>query len=434
MRAITTVVTIFSLGAAPLWAQPPAPVHLTLQDAEALSLKNHPQVLAAQDVISAANQRTTQARAAYYPEFRGDTTGTQANPQARIGAGYLTDSAIFDHYGFGVTLNQLITDSGRTSNLVATARLRASASEQDFQATRYDVLVGVNNAYFGTLRSQALVRVAQETVAARQLLVNQVTALAQNNLRSQLDVSFAAVNLAQAQLLLIGTQNEVQRYYAELTRALGEDQAASYELVEAALPPSPPADVEMLVAQAIQNRPELSSLRLNLEAANKFERAEKELSYPTVSLIGVGGYMPYFKQEALPRVTPNEYEGLGVNVNIPIFNGHLFTARREEAHYRALEADQRLRDRQQQVVRDVRAAWTTANTAYQRLDVTAQFLREATLALNLAQGRYDLGLASIVELTQAQLNVTQAEIENLSAKYDFQSQYATLQYTIGGLR
>jgi outer membrane protein len=144
--------------------------------------------------------------------------------------------------------------------------------------------------------------------------------------------------------------------------------------------------------------------------------------------------MPYVDQITLPRVIPGEYEGAAVNVQIPVFNGHLFSARRQEAHYRALEADQRLRDRLQQVERDVRDTWGTAMTAYQRLDVTAQFLREATLALSLAQGRYDLGLSTIVELTQGQLNVTQAEIENLSAKYDYQMQYATLQYTIGALR
>ena len=61
-------------------------------------------------------------------------------------------------------------------------------------------------------------------------------------------------------------------------------------------------------------------------------------------------------------------------------------------------------------------------------------LREATLGLQLAQGRYDLGLASVVELTQSQLNVTNAEIENLNAKYDYQMQYAALQFTIGLVR
>jgi len=74
------------------------------------------------------------------------------------------------------------------------------------------------------------------------------------------------------------------------------------------------------------------------------------------------------------------------------------------------------------------------NDAYQRIDVTAQFLRHAALALDLAKGRYDLGLSSIVELTQAQLNLTEAAIENLNAKYDYQFQNAALQYTIGLLR
>src|SRR6202040_2728001 len=107
------------------------------------------------------------------------------------------------------------------------------------------------------------------------------------------------------------------------------------------------------------------------------------------------------------------------------------SARREAARQRAMEADQRLRDQQERVARDVLVAWAGAITAFQRIDVTAQFLRQAALALDLARGRYNLGLSSVVELTQAQLNQTQAEIENLSAKYDYQSQNAALQYTVG---
>ena len=188
------------------------------------------------------------------------------------------------------------------------------------------------------------------------------------------------------------------------------------------------------MAQATSSRPELASLQLSRDAAYRFERAEKDLSYPTASLVGVGGYMPYIDQITLPRVIPGEYEGVAVNVQIPILNGGLFKARREEAHFRALEADQRLRNEAEAIARDVRSVWASANVAYQRLDVTAQLLRQAALALQLAQGRYDLGLSNIVELTTAQLNVTTAEIENLNAKYDYQTQYATLQYTLGALR
>jgi outer membrane protein len=434
MRCNIATAVLILISACLVWAQPAAPVKLSLQEAEALALKNHPLVQAAQNSVSAMNQRILQARAPYYPVLAGDITGSQGNPQARIGAGALSASRLFDRVGQGITLTQLITDWGRTSNLVASSRLQAGAAQQTYEATRYGVLVRVNQDYFNTLRSQALVKVAQETVAARQLLADQVTALFNNKLRSELDVSFADVNLSQAKLLLIQTQDQVQEAYAELTRALGAQQPAAYALVEEPLPPSPPADAEALVAKALGDRPELASLRLSRDASYRFERAERDLAFPTASLIGVGGYMPYINQITLPRVIPNEYEGVAVNVQIPILNGGMFKARREEAHFHALEADERLRDEEDAIARDVRTAWAAAMTAYQRLDVTAQLLRQASLALDLAQGRYNLGLSSIVELTQAQLNVTQAQIENLSAKYDYQSQYATLQYTLGALR
>jgi outer membrane protein len=409
-------------------------VKLNLREAEALALKNHPQVLAAQHAAAALNQRVDEAKSAYYPALSGEVTGSQGNQQARIGAGFLTDSRLFNRFGQGIALSQLITDSGRTPNLVAASRLQAGAAGQTAQAARYDVLVGVNQAYFATLRAQAMVKVAQETVAARQLLADQVTALFNNKLRSELDVSFVDVNVSQAKLLLLEAQDQVQGAFAELTRALGFQQAAVYQLADEPLPPSPPPNPEDLVMQALSNRPELASLKMSSDAAYRLERAEKDLSYPTASLVGVGGYMPYIDQITLPHVIPGEYEGVAVNIQIPILNGGLFKARRQEAHFRALEADQRLRDEAEAIARDVRTAWSTSTVAYQRLDVTAQLLRQATLALDLAQGRYNLGLSTIVELTQGQLNVTAAEIENLSAKYNYQSQYATLQYTLGALR
>ncbi|MGC9944837.1 MAG: TolC family protein [Bryobacteraceae bacterium] len=411
----------------------PTPPPLTLPEAEAIAVKNHPQVQAAQLNYQASQQAVAEARAAYFPTLEGDVTGSQANPQSRIGAGYLSASRLWDRFGQGITLSQLITDSGRTRNLVASSRLQSQASSQQAQATRYDVLLRVNQAYFQALQAEALVKVAEGTVAARQLLVDQVTALAQNKLRSQLDVSFASVNLAQAKLMLIRAQDGVQQAFAELTRALGLDQQQTYKLNEEPLPPSPAADSAKMVAQAFQQRPELAGVRLERDSAYRFERAEHDLSYPTVSLVGVGGFIPLIHQQTAVPVSP-EYESAAVNVQIPIFNGGLFAARREAARFKAQAADQRVRDLEEGVARDVRVAWSDSQTAYHQLDVTAELLRQATMALDLAQGRYNLGLSSIVELTQAQLNLTQAEVENLGAKYDYQKAYAGLQYATGMLR
>jgi outer membrane protein len=414
-------------------AQSTAPLQLTLQDAEALALKNHPQVLAARATSLEFNQLVVETRSAYFPTFDAELTGSGGNPRGRIGAGYLAASSLFDRLGTGISLSQLITDSGRTPNLVASSRLQAQASQQTYEATRYDVLLAVNQAYFNALRAQALVKVAEETVAERQLLADQVTALEKNKLRSLVDVAFADVNLSEAKLLLLRAQDEVRAAFAELTRALGAQQESNYKLVDEPLPPSPPSDADSLIAQAFSNRPDLLSLQLQRDAAVKFERAERDLSFPTVSLVGVAGAIPEINQILATRI-PNNYEAAALNVEVPIFNGHLFAARRAAAQYQAQAEDQRVRDLQERIARDVRVAWSSSRTAFQNLDVTAELLREATLALDLAQGRYNLGLSSIVELSQAQLNLTQAEIENLSAKYDYQSIYATLQYTMGLLR
>jgi outer membrane protein len=147
-----------------------------------------------------------------------------------------------------------------------------------------------------------------------------------------------------------------------------------------------------------------------------------------VSAVAAGGLAPAYQA---PLV--DHYEAGGINVNVPIFNGFLFSARHAEANFRAQAADQAQRELADRISRDVRVAWANEVTAYQNLDVAAQLLKSADLALNLSQGRYKLGLSSIVELSEAQLNLTSAQIDNTNAKYDFQIQQAIVAYQIGQL-
>ncbi len=415
-----------------LRAQAAAPT-LSLADAEAMALKNHPQILASQSLSLRSDQLTREARSAYYPALTGEITGAQANVDARLGAGVLNDPRLFNHFGSGLSLSQLITDSGRTSNLVAQARLQAQASREDLKASRYDVLLNVNQAYDEVLLAQQLVRVSIETVAARQTVVGQTSELFKNQLKSQVDVSFAQVNLVDAKLMLLRARNRLSEAYASLGEALGTQQAVAYQLADVPMPPGPPDDPGELIHQAFQNRPELASLRLQSEADQKFVRAERDLKLPSVNLTAVGGALPYINAGNANPDIPEGYESVGVNVQIPLFNGHLFSARRQAAEYQLQATDQRTRDLQNRIVRDVRTAWERVQTAYQAIAATAELLQQSELSLKLAQGRYNLGLASIVELTQAQLSLTQAQVQNVSAKYDYQEAYAVLQYTMGVL-
>jgi len=414
----------------PLWAAPPqAPApKLTLKDAEAMALRNHPLLQAATYDAEAANQVAREEKSAYYPTATASLTGAGAMSNSRIAAGALNNPLILTRYSNGLEVQQLITDFGRTSNLVTSARLGAKAASASAQQTAQDVLLAVNRAYFGVLRAEAVLKVAEETVKARQILADQVTTLEKNKLKSMLDVSFAEVNLSQARLLLVQAQNDQKAADAELANALGLANPQPFDLGEEPMPPTPPADPIDLIAQALQNRPDLSSARFSHDAALRYARAERDLWMPTVSAAGAAGLTPAYQAPLSDR-----YAAAGINVNIPIFNGFLFSARHQEANLRAQAADQGMRDLAERIARDVRTAWLDAGTAYQRLAVTAQLLHQATLALDLAQGRYNLGLSSIVELSQAQLNLTQAQIADTSAKYDFQIQSAVLSYQIGQL-
>jgi outer membrane protein len=291
------------------------------------------------------------------------------------------------------------------------------------------VLLDVDRAYFGVLRAQAVQHVAQATVDARQLAFDQVDALARSNLRSGLDVSFARVNLSTAKLLLVQAQNDTARASAALAAALGGTTPPQQPLAEEPVPPAPPAAAEPLLADALRQRPDLAAARLTAESASTFAVAESALKRPSLTLAGAFGTLPYYQAGISDR-----YAAVGVNVNVPLFNGNLYSARGAEAAARASALDQRVRDLENQIRRDVQTAWLNARTAFERLDLTNQLLQQATQSLDLAQQRYALGLGSFVELNQAQLNQTQAELDAASARYDYQVQTAALAFATGARR
>jgi outer membrane protein len=133
------------------------------------------------------------------------------------------------------------------------------------------------------------------------------------------------------------------------------------------------------------------------------------------------------------ETVPSKYGAVGVNVSVPIFNGGLFKSRQAEAELRAKALGQNESDLELRIARDVRIAWLNATQAYDRLAITRQLLANAQSAADLAQTRYDLGLGSIVELSQAQLALTSAQIADTSALYDYQALRSVLSYQIGAL-
>jgi outer membrane protein len=269
-------------------------------------------------------------------------------------------------------------------------------------------------------------RAARDAQANRKLISTQINALAQSQLRSTLDVNFANVLESEAELAVMRAESAVQRQRVHLATAMGESRPVSAALVDVTLPVALPPDASSYLSEALAQRADLRASIARGTASERFAAAEKRLSYPTLNVIGAAGEIPFHD-----RTLHDDYAAIGFNLNIPIFNGGLFAARRSEAE---LEAQARRSDAAEaklEVNEQVRDTWYQANEAYCSLDVSARLVAQSKEALRLAQARYEAGLGSIVELNEAQLSETSAEITAAGANYDYLSRRAELDYAAG---
>ena len=423
--AVAAMLLVFQ--GSPVHAQ--EPLHLTLAEAEKLAVKNNPQLSAAVLDAAASFQVPIEYRAAYLPTLQGNVTGAVSQPGSRLAAGGLNNPSVYDRIAGGLNFSQMVTDFGRTGNLVDMAKLRADAQNQVAEQVRADILLVTGQTYLSVLKAQSVVEVAEQTVKARQLVADQVTALAQSKLKSELDASFANVNLEDAKLLLVQAENALKSAQAQLAAVLAVSGDTTFVLVDEPTPEPVSGRLDSLIQQAMSDRPELKGIHLEQSAAEKFVSAEHALNYPNIGILGAAGYVPDSQPQILER-----YGAIGINLNIPIFNGWLFKARESEAQLHAQATHERGNDLENKIARDVRVAYLDDETAYKRVGLTEQLLKQSQTAFELAQSRYNFGLSSIVELSQAELNLTSAQIALVSAKYEFKAQRLNVDFQIGALK
>jgi outer membrane protein len=399
---------------------------LTLAQAEALALKNNPQIAIGKLRALVARQYVREARSALLPNAYLSVTAVDSNPGSRLAAGGLNNPILFPRAAAGATVGQLITDFGRSTNLLSSSEAQAKAEDQNAAATTAQIVLAVDQSFYNVLETKALVVVAQQTVDSRQLFVDKIKALTDAKLKSDLDLSFARVDLARGKLLLLEARNNYQASLASLSAILGYPDQQDFQLLEEQAPIAAPApDVSPLIQQALQQRPEVLALQDEVQSAQKFSNAEHDLWRPTVSALGVVGEAPVRDNHI-----PNWYGAAGVNINIPVFNGSLFNARAKAADLQTEVNRQKLAGLRNNIARDVRTSWQDTNRAYERLSVTQQLREQAGLALDLAQSRYNLGLGSIVEFSQAELQKTEADIADTDAKYQYRLTQIVLAYSI----
>ncbi len=407
------------------------PDQLTIGEAEQIAIHNNPRVRVSQLLARAQHQVYRETRAGYLPQMEGGAVGAKADTGSRFTFDGLRSARLITHVGGGLDFHQLLTDFGHTSNLIASSRLREKAQKENALASQLDIVLITDQAFYNALEAKALVQLAQQTVNTRNTTNVQINELTKNKLRSDIDLAFSEQNVAQANLLLLDAQTQYNSAINALTSVMGFDHAMQFQPVENGQSvPLPPPDQDVLVQMALKQRPDLMALDYDRQAELKYSRAEWEQKLPTLSAMGVVGGTPIRDDKYF---NSNWFGSVGGNLTVPLFNGFLFSAEADEAKDKARVAQETQRDLRDRIVRDVRNSWLQTNTSYQKIAVTAKFLQAANLGLNLAQARYKLGLSSIVELSQAQLAQTQASIENVNARFEYELALAALNYQLGSL-
>jgi outer membrane protein len=409
-------------------------IPINRSEAEKIALKNNPRITANHLLSLAAGQVTRQTRSGDLPLIYGAVTAEKAEDGSRIGSGALTDSRLYTHAGTGGTVTQLITDFGHTRDLIATNKLQQKAQDRSTVATEQDVLMTTDEAFYRLLNAQSLLDVAKATVAARGDVQNLTSALTKSALKSDLDLNVASADLSQSQLLQLDAENAVASASATLAAVLAAPPDTTYEAIEdpGSAPPPPPGidSSTILNAGAQDQRPDLQALRLNAQAYQKFARALELQHLPTISAVAIGGISPVSPDGIFE---PHWYGAGGVNLSVPLFTGFRIDAQAEEARLRQKATEKQAQELSDTIARDVRIGILNAQTAFRRISVAEQFRNQTARALALAQTRYKLGLSSIVELSQAQLQSTQASVAAVNARYDYLLSLRSLDYARGQL-
>ncbi|MES2309708.1 MAG: TolC family protein [Verrucomicrobiota bacterium] len=404
------------------------PQSLTLKQACDFALSHHPEIESANLKANASEQKIRENRAAFFPQISANVNAVGPDDNSRITAsGGLNNPSVFSRQSDGLSISQLITDFGRTANLTSGSRFQAYAEEQRSINVRARVLLRVQSAYFEVLGSQAILNVAQHAVTNNELLVNQVRAMVEGKLKSELDLGFAETNLGEARLVQLKAGNRLNEAFANLSEAMGMREKKEFQLIEEN-DPSLEGDENILIQKALEQRTDLIAAKAEKEALLKFANAEKAAQYPEIKALGEVGVTPI-----ADKSIKETYAIAGLNLHLPIINGGKLSAKAEAARLQAEAAQKNISDLENKIYRDVRVAWGRFQSAFQEVEISRRLQDHASQTLELAQSRYKLGMSSIIELSSADLEKTKVDMNYASARHELQMKKAELDYQTGDL-
>ena len=411
---------------------------LGLNQAIDIALKDHPTIKQSRETVAASRYNIGVARAAYLPQvnfvtnyYYGNAFPGSSNKPGTSGTSGSTASigslGVTNFYLYQFQANQLIYDFGKTPGLIDESRASFGQNQQDYAGTRQQVVLDARTAYFGYLAAQRAQKVQEDTVKQNQDLLKQAQGFYKVGLKAKIDVTKAEANLYQAEANLIQAKNNVQLSQVTLMTALGLKTWPFTQVEDVLEVTTQPRSLEELKAKALERRPEIQKNRFQ----QKFNEAGVQVArsgyFPTLTSTAAYGW----QSVDAPFATQPSNWYVGAALTVPLFEGlsTAYSLNQNKAQLRAsVENYEVLR---QNVTKEVNQTYLNVKTGWELIRATKKALEAARENLRLAWGRYQAGVGTIIEFTDAQVQFSQADLNFVQALYNYRVYEAQLDKAIG---
>jgi TolC family type I secretion outer membrane protein len=410
---------------------------LSLQQAIAIGLKEHPTLKETKERVDASRYGIGISRSAYFPQIRFDGNYYYGDAFSRTAEGSVAISTPLqvgiptsltqdpvNFYIYRFSANQLLWDFGKTPGKVAQSRATYEQTREDYAGNRQQVVLDVRTAYFGYLAAQRAVKVTEETVRQNQELVKQAQGFYDVGLRAKIDVTKAEANLFSAEADLIRAKNTAELSKVTLMTALGL-KTFPFSGVEDVLEITPiPKSLADLKDLALKRRPEMVKNRYQQDYDKAALTVARAGYFPTLSSTAAYGW------QGTDYPLPSDW-WVGAAVTFPLFEGLAtrYSVSQARSNMRATLANTEVL--RQDITKEVDQRYLDLTAAWELIRATKKALEAARENYRLAQGRYQVGVGSIIEVTDAQVQFFQADLRFVRALYDYRVAEAQLDKAIG---
>jgi outer membrane protein TolC len=385
-----------------------------------IALANHPLVGQADATSRSAEARKGQAEAAHYPSVSLTAAYLRTRTFSAVTGNPITSTIDSIQGNAGL----LVTDFGRTTAAVAKADAQSVAARETGKSVRQDVAFAAKVAYYGVLRARRILEVDRETARRRESLLVQARAYYEAGIRARIDVARAEANLFQARADLTSAENDLRVARITLLNRMGIDGPGDFELAETLDVESLPGSLDEWTAEAERNRPDLRSLLSNQRAEEEAVRVARGGHFPT--LTGTAGYG--YAADDFPL---EEVYNIGIQLSVPIFSGFLVRQQVAEAEGRLSSARYAVADFRRLVRLQVEQAALSLRESTERAEARRKEREASEENLRLATARYEVGAGDIIEMIDAQVQMTQADTALINALTDTKISVAALLRAIG---